>query len=492
MNSHGSISPRDESRFPAEIQRLRSERRKLAAEVRGLQGENLALRNDKAALTAQVAELQALVAELRAKLAEAERRGKRQAAPFSKGEPRANPKKRGRKPGANYGRKGRRPPPPPGRIDEVLEAPLPSQCPHCGGAIAEGESAPQFQMEIPRRPIVRQFNVHKGICNHCGRHLQGTHPLQTSDALGAAASQVGPDAQAAVAFLNKYCGLSYGKISKVFATLFGIQLTPGGAAQIVLRAGRRCEPAYRRIQAAVRRSPWVVLDETGWKVGGRGAWLHVQVGKQATCFTIARGRGADVAADVLGWDYAGTMIHDGWSPYNSGFGRARHQQCVQHVLRRARQILKSAVGGAVRFPRRVIAILEAALRERNEHEAGRRTANELAESALTLACQLEEITQRRKRNVENNRLAKHLRKHLWHWFWFLLEPGLDATNWRSEQGLRLGVINRKVWGGNRDDTGRKAQEILMSVNATCDRHHICPVTYLSETLRSRRPPPLPP
>ena len=37
---------------------------------------------------------------------------------------------------------------------------------------------------------------------------------------------------------------------------------------------------------------------------------------------------------ILGLDYDGTMIHDGWSPYDQ-FEDARHQQCLNHLLRRA-------------------------------------------------------------------------------------------------------------------------------------------------------------
>jgi hypothetical protein len=44
----------------------------------------------------------------------------------------------------------------------------------------------QFQVEIPRRPIHRQFNIHVGQCQQCHLRVQGRHPLQTSDALGAA------------------------------------------------------------------------------------------------------------------------------------------------------------------------------------------------------------------------------------------------------------------------------------------------------------------
>jgi hypothetical protein len=44
---------------------------------------------------------------------------------------------------------------------------------------------------VPVRGHVRRFRVAVGRCGRCGRRAHGRHPLQTSDALGAAAAQVG-------------------------------------------------------------------------------------------------------------------------------------------------------------------------------------------------------------------------------------------------------------------------------------------------------------
>ena len=44
----------------------------------------------------------------------------------------------------------------------------------------------------------------------------------------------------------------------------------------------------------------------------------------------------------------------------------------------------------------------------------------------------------------NRRLASHLKKHLMHWFWFLIELGIEATNWRAEQAIRPAVVNHKL------------------------------------------------
>jgi transposase len=266
------------------------------------------------ALQRRLDDLHAEIARLRQQLHEATRAGKRQAGPFAKGRPKAKPKKPGRKPGLDYGTKAHRPPPPPAQIDEVHEAPLPAVCPDCGGPLDESHTAQQFQVEIPRRPIHRQFNIHVGQCRHCQRRVQGRHPLQTSDALGAAAAQLGPDAQAAVVELNKQAGLSHGKVSRCLENLFGIDLSRGGSAQVVLRAARRSEPVYQAICASVADAPWCVPDETGWRVGGWPAWLHTLVGPEATAYVIDLTRSGEVAARLVGPDYAGVLIHDGWSP----------------------------------------------------------------------------------------------------------------------------------------------------------------------------------
>ena len=87
------------------------------------------------------------------------------------------------------------------------------------------------------------------------------------------------------------------------------------------------------------------MDETGWRVGGQSAWLHVWVSEQATCYVVAPQRSADVLEEVIGLDWDGPLVHDGYSSYDR-FRSAIPQQCLGHVLRRARELLATAVGGA--------------------------------------------------------------------------------------------------------------------------------------------------
>ena len=217
------------------------------------------------------AQLKATVAELLRRIAELERTAKRQAAPFSKGKPKPNPKTPGRKSGAEHGQHAHREAPLPAEVTETLEALLPEQCPACGGEVVEDHRDEQFQTEIPRKPLVRKFTIHCGHCAKCHKPLRGRHPLQTSDATGAARSQLGGDAQAAIVYLNKHAGMSHGKIAHAFDKLFGMKVTPGASAQTVMRAGKILRPAYDEIAAKIKSSKHLTPDETGWRIGGHPA-----------------------------------------------------------------------------------------------------------------------------------------------------------------------------------------------------------------------------
>ena len=105
----------------------------------------------------------------------------------------------------------------------------------------------------------RQFNLDVCHCRGCHRRLQGRHPFQTSDALGASAAQLEPDAQAAGAELNRQARLPHGKVSRCLESLFGIPLTRGGRPHIVRRAARRAELVYATLREAVAAADCAVL-----------------------------------------------------------------------------------------------------------------------------------------------------------------------------------------------------------------------------------------
>jgi len=401
---------------------------------------------------------------LRRELEAALRASKRQAAPHSRGTPKAYPKRPGRKPGRGYGRQACRPIP--RHVDEQIAVPLPARCPHCGGSVEPESYETQYQEEIVRRTIVRRFHIAVGHCCDCHRRVQGRHPLQTSDAVGVGKVQLGPEALTLAAILNKQMGLSLGHTQQVLSCGFGLEVSRGGLCRALARMAGRAEPTYDGLVEATRQAPVNGMDETGWKVGGRLQWLHVAVSARVTVYAILPGRGYEQAVAILGAKYDGFLIHDGWAPYYR-FQLAFHQSCLAHLLKRCREMACVASPAALAFPRAVEDLLETSLELRDRHERGEVSERGLSIATGKLEAKLERMLETRRRNAANRRLACHLEhERLW-LFTFLHCTGLDATNNAAERAIRGMVIARKVWGGNRTWKGARTQQILVSVLRTC-------------------------
>jgi transposase len=427
-------------------------------------------------LTAALAVRDARIVELEKLLEESRRSGKRQAAPFSKGEPTDEPKRPGRKRGPGHGRHGHRMAPK--DIDRELVAPLPGCCPHCGGDVVHERDAEQYQTDLPSlpSPVVTRFRVAVGRCQACGKRVQGRHPEQTSDALGAAGAQIGPVAKGWVAWLHYGLGLSFGKCSHLLGRL-GIDVTAGAICSASQSMGTSLVPVKNTIVERVNASPSVTMDETGWRVDASSAWLWVAATEDATAYNVASGRGFDQACDLVRQDYDGVIIRDGWGPYRS-YQAATHQSCCAHLLRRATEMVADLPDWARGTPRQVTDLLKDALDARDNEPAERAA---VAEHVVEM---IELLYEQAHPHDENRKLVKHLYNEREAIVTFLTHPGVEATNWRGEQAIRPAVVNRKVWGGNRTWRGAATQGTITSVLRTASQQGIDAIDYLARHARA--------
>jgi transposase len=424
----------------------------------------------------QLAARDARIAELEKLLEESRRSGKRQAAPFSKGDPTEAPRRPGRRRGEGHGRHGHRqalsdP-------DRIVEVSLPGCCPHCGDAVVVDAVAAQWQVDLPEQPavVVTRFDVAIGHCAGCGRRVQGRHREQTSDALGAAGSQVGPHAKGWAAWLHYGLGLSFAKCSRLLARL-GIDVTAGALCSAAQTTGTALVPVHAEIARRINDSPAVVMDETGWRVGGHSAWLWVATTPEATAYDVAEGRGFEQACGLVDADYDGIIVRDGWAPYRR-YSRASHQSCVAHLLRRCHELTADLPGWARHTPRTVADILTSALDARDLPDEQRVVV------VADLAERVELLGEDAHPHDECRKLVAHLTREADALFAFLTHPGVDATNWRAEQAIRPAVVNRKVWGGNRTWRGAATQSRIMSVLRTAVQQGVDPIAYLAGHARA--------
>jgi transposase len=455
----------------------------LVTENERLHIENERLQAETATLKQRLAELETVVHELKAQLEAAQRAGKRQATPFSRGAPKAKPKKPGRKKGHRAAHR-----PSPDHVNHVEEAPLPPTCPDCGGAVIEDEVQVQYQEDIPRPipPIVTQFNVHVGHCEQGLHRMQGRHADQISDALGAAAIQIGPNALGLAAEMKHGLGVSYGKVARLLATSFGLQLERSTVARADERLANRLVPTYHCLLLQLRASEVVHVDETGWKVAGRNAWLWVFTNESLSVYTIDPTRAHEVVERILGKDFAGVLGCDCFLAYDA-LKTYTQSKCAGHLLRRCAEISESKSGRAVRFSQQVARLLRAAITLKQRQADQKISDHGYAVACGRLEAALDRLLAGHYTDPDNARLAKLLRKQRRHLLTFLYVAAMDPTNNAAEREIRPAVLIRKTNGCNRSPIGAQTHSILTSVIRTCQKHGRDFVNLMKQVLRLPSP-----
>lgn len=462
---------------------LRERWRGAKQEVERLRKENEVLRREREQLERERERLRQENEKLKKQLAEAQRAAKRQAAPFSRGKRKVDPKAPGRKPGRAYGQHHRKAIPE--KVDEVIPVPAPKQC-ACGGELELERVESQYQQEIYRQTIWRRFDIEIRRCRQCHKRVQGRDPRQTSDALGAAAVQLGPQALALAVHMNKGVSMPHADVATVLKNGFGLEVNRSTICRAVERVARRGEATWHALREAARQYHVNTMDETGWRVDAQLQWLWVVANEMVTFCDILPGRGFEEAASILGAEYDGFLVRDGWRVYLK-FVQAAHQSCAGHLINRCKKMIEIASPAAARFPQAVKEVFEQALALRDRYEGKEISCHGL----LTATGRLEEKLDRRllqnHRAPANRRLADHLWRERPYLLTFLYCPGLDATNHRAERAVRALIGARKNWGGNRTWKGARAQAVLTSVMQTGKQQGKDPFRLLLELLGSREP-----
>src|SRR5215469_9515386 len=463
------------------IEQLRQEIAELRRQKRQLEREREQWEQQRERLERERERLREENDRLRRQLEEAQRAHKRQAAPFSRGTRKEHPKTPGRKPGTAYGRRYSKLPPQ--QVDEVIPVPLPRRC-SCGGRVTFDRTASQYQHEIVRKTIWRRFDIDIGHCEKCQKRWQGRDSRQTSDALGAAQVQLGPEALALAVRMNKGLGMPHADVAALLQDAHQLPVNRSTICRAVDRVARRGEPTWHALREAARRRMVNGIDETGWKVAAQLHGLWVAVSEPVTFCEILPGRGFDEAASILGADYEGWLTHDGWQVYYK-FLKAGHQSCLNHLLNRAKKLIESASARAARFPLQVQEVFEQALDLARRYQNQEISRHGLWTVAGRLEVKLDRVLNNPGWDPANRRFRNHLDHERPYLFTFLYCPGLDATNNVSERAIRALIGARKNWGGNRTPRGARAQAVLTSLLQTAKQQGKKPFDVLVELLGGR-------
>ncbi len=293
---------------------------------------------------------------------------------------------------------------------------------------------------------------------------------------------------AAAHTLHYGVGIPVRKVPWVLEVLTGVKLTQGAITRDALRRARGAVGmAYQGLRDAVRESPVVYTDDTGWRVGGERAFLMVFETAEATVYQVRRRHRNEEVREVIPSDYPGVMVTDRGPSYDAqALSGLRQQKCLSHILESIKEVVETKKGRGRSFGNQLKGLLQEAMELWRGYHAGE--VEDLPAAAKPLQ---EAITHHLRNRVLPDRDNQRLLDEIgWHHdrgnlLRFLEDPSIEPTNNRGERALRPAVIARKVSQCSKNDQGAYTFSAFKSVVQTLAKRGIhSMVEGLNQVFRS--------
>jgi len=134
-------------------------------------------------------------------------------------------------------------------------------------------------------------------------------------------------------YLHLYQLLPVARTTETMTDLFGCTLSAATVQRAARLSSVKLLHTELRITAGLRDSSIIGADETGLRVAGSSAYIHVARTEELThdAFDERRGKAAVDEIGILP-QFTGTLVRDGFSSYQ-WYGQCRHSLCNAHLLR---------------------------------------------------------------------------------------------------------------------------------------------------------------
>ena len=373
----------------------------------------------------------------------------------------------------------------PKTVDRVVEQTL-KHCPDCHHPLSQSQEVFDHIQEdiVPAHPQVTLFKKHRYYCRHC--HALVTAPYAPEEIPH---GDLGPNVLIQAVILKYHHGLPFNKIKELFESLCHFEVTEGALAQALQRISQWLQVEQDQVLKAVRASPHLHMDETGWKVSGTNHWLWACVNERLAYYQISNSRGAKIPKAILPKDYKGILVTDFYAAYNRLPGKK--QKCLVHLMREMHQLyLKDQSVAFLEHHKTLKRIVSDALRLREARSqmtlpVYQRRIKRLKTRLFLWSC-------REYRNKHLKRLAKRFLTHWLHLLTFLEHPEISFNNNLAERMIRHHVILRNRSFQNRSQKGAAAHQTLMSLLHTLQLQDKNPLVFLKKAyLKHRQGNPLP-
>jgi transposase len=358
--------------------------------------------------------------------------------------------------------------PTPAQYDALVEVAAPAHCPHCRGVVsvyAAHDPTEHLQEDlIAGRRHVTLFRHPRARCRSCRRWVQ---KAGEGEILG---SRIGPRLRAVAVYLHNDIGISLRKVPRAIAELFQFRFSPAALIGFEKLLAADAEPVADDIRKKIAASDGAVhADETYWTLDGERAYHWIHATEQYIHFQFDTSRAGEVSRELLGADFAGTLVTDCYSAYDAQGAKAK-QKCLSHLARAARDWQKLTSPDSVDY-RFFESVKEWVKRGCDFHRRRERLC--AREQAVEKAWLREELQRLQSCPLNHDKaltLQERIKRYADCWLVFLDDPRVPPTNNHAERCLRPLVILRKITFGHRTRSGATTMARLMTIQETAKRH----------------------
>ncbi len=267
--------------------------------------------------------------------------------------------------------------------------------------------------------------------------------------------------------------IPYRKVSDLFEWQHDLEVSSASVLDFVRRTSDWLQPEYEEVWTRIQNSDVLYVDETGMNVDGEQHWIWAFTTGSETLIALRKSRGKKVLKEVLGRDFDGIIVSDGWSSYATYVKNIAPetdlQRCWAHLLREAED-LADKCEEAEPISKKIHKIY----RELTDFVGKDPPPKEREKRREKAEKELEELLNKDYESERVEDLIKKIKNGKKHWFTFMSEPGLEPTNNQAERALREHVVHRKIIGGLRSDKGMKIHETIMTLLTTWKQQDLDP------------------
>ncbi len=285
-------------------------------------------------------------------------------------------------------------------------------------------------------------------------------------------SEYGIEIILTVAFLHYWIGISLDHVCEVMAFFTGLDLSKSQANVLLNQLSSDWEQEYDTIAQLLAHQLVIYVDETGWQVGKQACYTWVFSTAMHVLFRCGVGRGKAEAQAILGGQFSGIGVSDGYAAYKYLF--CEHQLCWAHLLRKAIKLMLQHPNDHHyrQFFDDLYAVYQQAVRWQRDQRlsVGRALKVELLKARLRKLCsRWQESIDPEAMPIHEQifiRLQHELINGIDALFVFVANPQVEPTNNRSERNLRHEAEVRKGGRTSKTQAGAERRSIIMSVLAT--------------------------